>query len=213
MYWNTHVWVALDWNCFLVWFSVHFSRFSPIQGAKVPPARFVQGAVPLQQLDHKHGQRRHLPFRDNPDGPDGGLPCESDLPPALRLRPRGSRTGRLVAVDGKSRGGSGESWRVDRSTSQCQVAAWGGGRWTKKITFIWSDKSGCFTTIWKLWFPLPVLPTDPTRCSDHLLAGLRAAKSGLIVNSREVPEISQSLTIPSSPPLTPPNQNPTWHFP
>ena len=79
------------WNCFLVWFSVHFSRFSPIQGAKVPPARFVQGAVPLQQLDHKHGQRRHLPFRHNPHSPDGGFPSERDLPPALRLRPRGSR--------------------------------------------------------------------------------------------------------------------------
>ena len=38
----------------------------------MPPARFVQGAVPLQQLDHKHGQRGHLPLRDNPHGPDGG---------------------------------------------------------------------------------------------------------------------------------------------
>ena len=71
--------------------------------------RLVQRAVALQQLDHKHGQRRHLPFRDNPHGPYGGLPSERDLPPALRLRPRGSRTGRLVAVDGKSRGGSGQS--------------------------------------------------------------------------------------------------------
>ena len=90
------------WKCCLIC----FLYISPFMGAKVPPARLVQGAVPLQELDHKHRQRRHLSFGDDPNSPDRGFLSESDLPPSLSFSSWCSCTGRLVSINCKGWGRS-----------------------------------------------------------------------------------------------------------